>query len=399
MLRTILFRIHWALGLTAGLVLALMGVTGALMSYEEAVVDALNAGPLAVEAGARTRLGPEALVARIEAQHPGLRVSGLGIPGDPGRAVRVRFAGNGPGEHPPARYVDPYDGADRGAVAGETTFETIRALHRWLLIPGGGRGWGRTVTGLCAVALLVFLGTGLYLRWPKLHGWKVWLRPSVARPGRPRWWSLHAVVGTWVIPVYAVMALSGLWWSYESYRAGATYLLTGNWPEARPQRGGPGRPEGMAQPEAGRGAERVRGERRPAALDAAWQTFTAGEGAGAALSLLTMPGERGEPNIRIRYTRSGDGPSSRTDLTYDAGTGALLSASRPADKTLGRQIADNMLEVHRGRFFGPVLALVFCLAALAMPLFAGTGLTLYVLRRRAARRRRAAPPLGRPVQV
>ena len=36
--RTVLFRLHWALGLTAGFVLALMGVTGALMSYEEAVI-------------------------------------------------------------------------------------------------------------------------------------------------------------------------------------------------------------------------------------------------------------------------------------------------------------------------------------------------------------------------
>lgn len=388
MIRTILFRAHWALGLTAGLVLALMGVTGALMSYEEAVVEALNARAGAVEPGDRVRLGPEALIASIEAQLPGQRVAGLSIPGDPGRAVRVRFAGSAPGEHPAARYVDPYDGTDRGAVAGEEAFETIRALHRWLLIPGGGRGWGRTVTGICAIALLVFLGTGLYLRWPKLHGWKIWLRPALARPGRPRWWSLHAVVGTWLIPVYAVIALTGLWWSYDAYRAGATYLLTGNWPEARPQR------------QANRGAERGRGERRPAALDTAWQTFTAGEGATAALALLTMPGERGEPNIRIRYlARPGDGPSSRTELIYDAGTGALLTAVRPADKTLGRQIADNMLEVHRGRFFGPVFTLVFGLASLAMPLFAGTGIALYVLRRRAARKRRAALPLGRPARA
>ncbi|PJI53116.1 peptidase, partial [Methylobacterium radiotolerans] len=41
-LRTLLFRLHWALGLTAGLVLALMGLTGALMSYEEAVTAFAN---------------------------------------------------------------------------------------------------------------------------------------------------------------------------------------------------------------------------------------------------------------------------------------------------------------------------------------------------------------------
>ena len=41
-LRTLLFRLHWALGLTAGLVLAVMGLTGALMSYEEAVTAFAN---------------------------------------------------------------------------------------------------------------------------------------------------------------------------------------------------------------------------------------------------------------------------------------------------------------------------------------------------------------------
>lgn len=385
-LRTILFRIHWALGLTAGLVLALVGVTGALMSYEEAVLDGLNARALAVESGERVRLGPGALVARIEAQHPGLRVAGLGIPGDPDRAVRVRFAGTGPGEHPPARYVDPYDGADRGTVAGEATFETIRDLHRWLLMPGGGRGWGRTVTGLCAVALLVFLGTGLYLRWPRLHTWRVWLRPALARPGRARWWSLHAVVGTWLIPVYAVLALSGLWWSFDAYRAGATYLLTGSWPEARPQRP-------AVQP-AG-----ARGERRPPALDAAWQTFTAAAGPNPALATVTLPGAR-DGTIRIRYRAGADDPpSARSEMTFDPGTGALVSAARAEEAALGRRMADNMLEVHRGRFFGPVVALVFCLAALVMPLFAGTGIALYLLRRRAARRRRDALPMGRPARA
>lgn len=395
-LRTVLFRTHWLIGLTAGLVLALMGVTGALMSYEEMVTDALNAERAAIVPADRTRLAPEALVARIEADHPGLRVGGLTLYADPTRAVRVRFAGAATGEHLSSHYADPYDGADRGAVAGEAAFETIRELHRWLLLPGGGRGWGRTITGICAIALLVFLGTGLYLRWPKLHRWTIWLRPSLARPGRPRWWSLHAVVGTWVMPVYLVIALTGLWWSFESYRAGATYLLTGSWPEQRPPRTA-AQPE-AAQPERGR-REGARAERRPVALDRAWQAFASGEGAGAAVAVVTLPRGR-DGDIRIRYlAQADDPPSARSEAIFDAASGALVSVSRTADKSLGRRIADNMLEVHRGRFFGGAAALVFCLAALAMPLFAATGLTLYILRRRAARRRAALPVRGEPARA
>ncbi|MGQ7695762.1 PepSY domain-containing protein, partial [Streptococcus suis] len=71
------------------------------------------------------------------------------------------------------------------------------------------------------------LATGLYLRWPKVHRWRIWLKPSLSRPGRPRWWSLHAVAGTWLTPVYLVIALTGLTWSYPSFKDGVTWLLAG----------------------------------------------------------------------------------------------------------------------------------------------------------------------------
>ena len=85
--RTILFRLHWVLGLTAGLVLALMGVTGALMSYEEAITAFANRDRAVVAVSDRPPLGPEALVARIEAQRPGLTVNALVLSDDRGTSV------------------------------------------------------------------------------------------------------------------------------------------------------------------------------------------------------------------------------------------------------------------------------------------------------------------------
>src|SRR3954469_10039967 len=89
--RTILFRLHWALGLTAGLVLALMGVTGALMSYEEAITAFADRHRAIVAGSDRSPPGPEALVARIEAQRPGLTVTALVLADDPGQSVSARF--------------------------------------------------------------------------------------------------------------------------------------------------------------------------------------------------------------------------------------------------------------------------------------------------------------------
>ena len=38
--KKVLFQLHWFFGISAGLVLALMGVTGALYSFEEEILDA-----------------------------------------------------------------------------------------------------------------------------------------------------------------------------------------------------------------------------------------------------------------------------------------------------------------------------------------------------------------------
>ena len=377
-LRTLLFRLHWMLGLTAGLVLALIGLTGALMSYEEAITAFSNRDRAVVVRGDR-QLPPEALLVRIETQRPGPKVSALTLSEDPAASVFARFARDPKsGSRPDSVYVDPYDGTVLGPMRLEAGFATIRALHRWLLIPGEGKGWGRTLTGACALAMLVFLATGIYLRWPQVHRWRIWLKPSLSRPGRARWWSLHAVAGTWLLPVYLVIALSGLTWSYDRFKDGTTWLLTGQSGAARPAR---------APARTGPAEGAARKQEAPLALDRAWTAFRTGEGRNAALAVLTLPGPDAKA-IRIRWlARGAEQPKARNEATFDPATGALLAAERFADKPLGRQIADSMLEVHRGRFFGDPFAVLFCLAALSMPGFAVTGLTLYTLRRRAAAKR------------
>ncbi len=373
--RAILFRLHWALGLTAGLILAVMGATGALLSYEDALTDWANHDRLSVATRPAPPLALSDLAKRIEAQRPGQRVARLSLRDDPTASVAIRFARD-PGTRlrPDSVFADPYDGAVLGPVRGEALFDTTLALHRFLLLPGDGNGWGRQITGACAVALLVFLVTGLVLRWPQVHRLKIWLRPNLSRPGRARWWSLHAVAGTWLLPVYGIIALSGLTWSYDWVKDGANALLVG---EAKPARmGGRGKaaPEGLP------------------ALDAIWTAFRDGEGRNAARAQILVP-EEGRQPVRIRwFSRDDDRPAARNEARYEAATGTLISAERAAGQPLGKRIAGNMLEVHRGRFFGEGVALLFCLAALAMPGFAVTGITLYVLRRRAAGGGAARPP-------
>ena len=68
MLKKTLFQLHWFFGITAGLVLALMGITGAAYSFQDEILRALNPSVLQVEKQVAGVLPPGALGAQAWAR-------------------------------------------------------------------------------------------------------------------------------------------------------------------------------------------------------------------------------------------------------------------------------------------------------------------------------------------
>lgn len=368
-------QIHQICGLAAGLFLSIMGVTGVMMSFEDEIMAALSPGIVTIEPGAGVKLSLDALVARLRLNRPDLMVGSIEIDGRAEGATLVQFlAPSGERSTRQELYVDPYDARVLGPARGAAFFHSVRELHRWMLLPGGPNGPGRQITGAAAIALLILAASGLYLRWPMRPGqWKTWFKLDLGRGGRMLYWSLHAKIGTWLMAVYLLSAVTGLWWSYDWYKAGATYLLTGRTPETAAPRPAGGGWNGAA-PAA------------PPSLDAAWATFLAESDGRYRQATIQLPrGPAAEIRMRV-VALDAPNPRARDDYRFDARTGAIRSVERYGDKSLGEAIAGNMLEVHRGRFFGVAGAIVMALAAALMPLFAVTGLLLYLGRRRSRRR-------------
>ncbi len=69
--RNALFQLHWFLGLTAGLVLMLVGVTGGILSVEDEVTGLMSPGIVTVSAREAPRLTPDALIARSRTRRRG----------------------------------------------------------------------------------------------------------------------------------------------------------------------------------------------------------------------------------------------------------------------------------------------------------------------------------------
>jgi sulfite reductase (NADPH) flavoprotein alpha-component len=371
-IKAALLQVHSIIGLVVALILTVIGLTGATMSFEDEIGAALNAGISHVEARIAPPLTPDALVARLQAEHDFGKVSAVTLSSDPTAAARIRFARSEGGDRPTSVYVDPYDGHLLGAPRGEDFFATVRRLHRWLLVPGDSKGWGRQITGVVAISLVVMLITGLVLRWPRhVRSVKIWLKPKLALRGRGFQWSLHSVVGTWVLPVYLTIAITGLWYSFDWYKDGAVWLLS-----QRPAATAPMQPKAAAAP-------RVRDTAAaPLTFDHAWSVFLQQQGTRYASAQLTLPPGPGTV-LRVRsWPHDSTRDTMRDEFRIDGVTGRVVSAEIYDDKPLGDRVLASVLDIHRGAILGWPGKLLFMLAAASMPLFMVTGLLLYLSRRK-----------------
>lgn len=390
-MRNALFQVHWFVGITAGVILAVVGATGAILSFEPEILNTLNRDVRVAIVGVQPPLAPPGLIIALQQAESGRRVNSLAVWSDPTRAPRVTFAaagpGGGPGSARPAqagppprgevRFLDPQTGAvlPSGGNRGETFFRTTRSLHRWLTIDlMGNRDLGRQIVGAATLLLVFLTASGLYLRWPRgrAGNWRAWLTFNTRLKGRAFLWHLHSATGTWVLVLYLVMALTGLSWSYEWYKNGL-YRITG----AEPQRP---RGEGGAA-SAPEDATASTWDR--ARLEAAWTGFRGELGTGGyEMAVIDLP-PVASPTLTIRYLDS-DPPHERAynSIELDTTSGAVLSHRRYADKPAGERFMASIFPLHSGRFFGMAGVVLFMLASLAMPLFAITGWMLYLARRR-----------------
>ncbi|WP_323158344.1 sulfite reductase flavoprotein subunit alpha [Pseudomonas viridiflava] len=374
-MKKVLFQLHWFFGITAGLVLALMGITGALYSFEDEILDALNPNVLLVQPQGET-LPPVELVRRLESA-TGLTVAILRVETVGNRVAQVFFTPR-PGERRgPKRNFDPYTGELKGDGVGEEFFDFILRLHRFLAMGEVGK----QITAACTLVLVFFCVSGLYLRWPrKALNWRVWLTLDWAKKGRSFNWDLHAVFGTWCLLFYLLFAITGLNWSYDWVSNGLNRLL-GDAP-AEQRKGGGGRGVNMSKDSA----------LAPLVVDyvAIWDSLQKTAGPELSAYNLRLPSAGGQPATVFYLLKNSPHPRALNSVTLDPASGAISSVSRYAERSLGAQLLISNYALHVGSYFGIVGRIVMTAASLMMPLFFITGWLLYLDRRRKKRQVKAA---------
>lgn len=369
--RQILFQVHWFLGVTAGLVLLVMGVTGGLYSFQAEILHALNPQVMQVPAQDTSMLPMAELVQRIETAQP-MEVSRVTLYMDSGRAGSVGLRAR-EGEGSQSQYFDPYTGTLLGTARGSEFFDVILRLHRFLALGETGQA----ITGASTLALIFFGLSGLYLRWPREAGkWRAWLALDWRRKGRSFQWDLHAVTGTWCLLLYLLFALTGLWWSYGWYGRGLEKLFgtpSAPLPELRV--------EDAAKPD----------------MQALWLTTQQVSGGELSWVSFRFHAEPEKP-VLVRYALQTGMPTGVYDtLWLKPGNGEVVRHSRYSEKPPGEKLLSSIYPLHTGEYFGLPGRVIWMVASLVMPLFFVTGWMLYLDRRRKKqmiRRSRAAVVTG-----
>lgn len=368
--KKIWFQLHWFIGITAGTVLIAIGLTGAVLSFREELIDAMNPGGRQVAAKTSPLLTPSQLLEAAGKIHGERPVATLALFAAPGAAARIVFApprGQRRGE---TIYLNPYTGVALPPLVGEDFFEWNESLHRWLLLP---RAQGKVATGVLAGGLLILALSGLYLRWPKrVLDWRAWFTFDPALKGRSFLWSLHSVLGTFALLMYLVFTATGLYWAFDVIRD---------------------RVDAWAGVSADAPRVRSMGNTNAAALDIspAWTTFLQRTG-------RTSDGATGWSQVVLRLP-TGTVPSvlftwldpvpsherARNRMTVRLPDGEIVQDERHNAKSAGGLFLAAIYPLHMGTYFGLPGRIAMMLASLMLPVFSITGWLLYLDRRRKKR--------------
>ena len=220
--RKLIGTLHLWLGLSSGLVVFVIAVTGCLYAFQQEIQDWTQPYRF-VEAQDTPLLPPSQIREIADAQLPGKHIHGVLYQGKTRAANAIYYSYED--HYYDFVYVNPYSGAVlKVKDVYQDFFRIVLDGHFYLWLP---EKVGQPVV---ATATLVFVGmllSGLFLWWPR---GKKGVRQRVTIKWNARWrrknYDFHNVLGFYVISLALVLALTGLVWGFAWFKE-AVYAATG----------------------------------------------------------------------------------------------------------------------------------------------------------------------------
>lgn len=369
--RGLWLSIHRWLGIGLGVWFALVGATGSILVFEDAIDAWLNPG-LLTTAKRGPWLPPEAIVARATDEHDLGRIEKIRFPQAAGEVYRltIRVA--------PARRVgserieatfDPVDGRLLGTRKVEAlgfgaphVLKTLYEFHRNVLLGE----IGSNIVGIAGLLLLASALTGLVVSWPKKRAaWRrlVWIntRGNATRV----FYDVHRSVGVVFVALLLLSTLTGATLVYLNYVRDFVGLFSkvAPFPTIPWRAGATAEPKGLGE--------------IVAAVNDAYPQRTITE-------IHGPPRQTGGYLVYLRAAgdehRLGD-----TILWVNPYTAEILVERSDRTRTAGETFMHWLFPLHSGSAFGTAGMVAMCATGLVPLALVATGLWVWLRKRRGER--------------
>jgi len=236
-LRKTAYQLHLWLGLTSGLIVVIMAVTGCILAFEKELKHAIHPEKYFVKTIKKEKLPFSDLKLKAEQALPdSLKVNRVEISSDPSRSYAFRSLKMneealtywGTYLHYYRVYVDPYTGKVLEVEnAKNDFFEIVMDLHRRLLL---GEKIGKTITGYSTLILAIMLVSGLVIWYPRKMNKKA-LKSMFLIKASAKWkrinYDMHNVLGFYAVIPLLLITFSALIWNFEGFDKWVKQTLNG----------------------------------------------------------------------------------------------------------------------------------------------------------------------------
>lgn len=369
MLRKTLFWLHLLTGITAGIVILIMSLTGVLLTYEKQIIAWADRDYLTVPSTPGTpRVPTEAIVSTISKASGAMPNTVTFYAGY--AAASAAAAGT-------TYYVNVQTGELLGASSPKVRnfFRSVTDWHRYIAMSEDSRPLGKSITGASNLIFLFIVLTGAVIWW---RGAAAWFKRGLK--SRALYWNWHHVFGVWAAVPLFLIVLSATVISYP-WASDLVYKLTGSEPPAQGggrggnqgrDRGGEARPDLRGMDDAILRVERSQPD---------WRTIA-----------LRLPADGRAPlSFTVDRRRAGQ-PQYRSTVTVDRKSGEIASVEKFEDQSLGRRTRSWLRFVHTGEFYGVVGQTIAGIASFAGVMLTWTGFALSFHRVSAWMKRRRPVP-------
>lgn len=376
--KTIAAKLHLWLGLSSGMIVFIVALTGSLLVFEEELEPLLYPRFCTVSVPANPqRLPLDQLIATATTEFSGKKVARILVEEAADRTVVVELEQSKKAKDVLAVALNPYTGSITDSrVEQEAFFSVVLRLHRYLCLGDTGK----IITGISCSMFLIIMLSGLVLWWPK--------RKNRAQRFTIKWgasakrlnWDLHAVVGFYVLPFVFLIASTGLIWSYRWVNNLLFYALDGK-PQSKREA-----PANLAV-----------GETKQPGFYQKLLTETGRQLPYSGAITMALP-EKDSLSITISRKNSEAAISNIVDFLYfDAHTGQLIKKRLYATETAGFKARRMVFPIHTGSLLGWPTKLIALFVALLTATLPVTGFVIWwnkkAKKRQPNRPRKMAPKL------